>query len=384
MNLLRTIFSIFILPAMFLVGGIEVALAQTPTVVFEQTPLFLNADVVPGDSESRTVTVTNGGTENEDVYVSVANVFSTGLAEVMSVDVTSPSNTHFTGVFEDFFATTPIALGTLTPGTTRVYTFTASLPSPAGNEYQEKQLGFDLIIGFVGGGQVADNPSGGGGGGSVQLSIFNEEVDSVTGNDATLTWNTNLNATTYLVCGLQNGEPFVLTATPPLFGYEFVLPETVSVTKVHSADLTGLDIGTYECRPAGRVNPSKPFTVGQALQFTIGPDGVVAGVQTSAPLPVARPFTPTGSVLGASGKGSFGAPTYDEWKAELEAERKAKREAEQKALSSTTEEVAPNTNRDTLGTSEEDRNENSSRWFWALVALFTLCVIWYWRRNSKP
>ncbi len=386
MKFFRTIFSIFLLPTVFLVAGVETVSAQTPTVTFEQTPLFLNANIVPGDSESRTVTVTNGGTETEDVYASVANVFSTGLAEVMSVEVTSPSNTHFSGVFEDFFAATPIALGTLTPGTTRVYTFEASLPSLAGNEYQEKQLGFDLIIGFVGGGQVVDNPGGGngGGGGSIQLTIFNEEVDSVTGNNATLTWNTNLNASTYLVCGLVDDVPFVLTATPPLFGYDFVLPETISITKAHSADLTGLDIGTYECRPAGRVNPSKPFTVGQALEFTIGPDGVVAGVQASAPLPIAHSFTPTGSVLGASGKGMIGGPTYDEWKAELEAEREAKRIAEREAASSTTAQGGSSTtDGETKGVSGEGNDSNSLNWFWALVALFVLSVVWYWRRGSR-
>ena len=386
MNFLRTIFSILIFPALFLVTEVETVLAQTPTVTFEQTPLFLNANIVPGDSEARTVTVTNGGTESEDVYVSVANVFSTGLAEVMSIEVTSPANTHFSGVFEDFFAATPIALGTLTPGTTRVYTFNASLPAPAGNEYQEKQLGFDLIIGFVGGGQVVDNPgggNGGGGGGSTQLTIFNEEVESVSGNGATLTWNTNLNASTYLVCGLLGNEPFVLTATPPLFGYDFVLPETVSITKVHSAYLTGLDIGTYECRPAGRVNPTKPFTVGQALEFTIGPDGVVAGVQTSAPLPIARPFTPTGSVLGASGKGSFGAPTYDEWKAELEAEREAKRLAELEAASSTVTQGGSSTSNGGETSDIEVESDSSLSWFWALVVLFVLSVVWYWKRGSR-
>lgn len=387
MKFLQTIFSLFVLPTLFFVSGVEVVQAQTPTVVFEATPLFLNADVLPGDAESRTVTVTNGSPDTHDVYVSVDNVFSTGLAEVMSVEVTSPASTHFSGLFEAFFTATPIDLGALAPGTSRTYTFSASLPEAVGNAYQEKQLGFDLIIGFVGGGQVNDNPGGnggGGGGGVLELSIFNEEVDAVNGNTASLTWNTNLNATTYLVCGLLDGEPFVLTATPPLFGYEFVLPESETITKVHTGDLTGLDIGTYECRPAGRVSPSKPFTVGQALRFTIGPDGAVAGVAISAPagLGQAKPFAPTGSVLGASGKGMIGGPTYDEWKAELEAEKKAKAEALLETASTTNDSTLGVSNKDFEDRGDESSTENVFAWYWGLWLLFILGVIWYWRYVS--
>lgn len=379
----------FILPFVFFAVSASLAFAQTPTVVFEQTPLFLNASIMPGDAESRTVSVTNPGPETEDVYVSVQNTYSTGLAEVMNIAVTSPGMQHFAGVFESFFTATPIALGTLPPNTTKVYTFSASLAADTGNAYQEKQLGFDLIIGFVGGGTVIDTPGGGNGGsgrgGSVILNIFNEEVDGVQGDAATLSWNTNLNASTYLVCGVVTDVPFVLTATPPLFGYQFVLPETVSVTKVHTAVLNDLDIGTYECRPAGRIDDSKPFTVGEALRFTIGPEGLVAGAVTSAPLPNARPFTPTGSVLGASGKGMFGAPTYDEWKAELEAEKKAAAEAALLAASSTASGGAEQGGAGKSNDSKEGEGSTSdtSSWYWLLGLLAGALGVWYWRVSSR-
>ena len=355
----------------------NMALAQAPVVVFEETPLFLDANIEPGDTVARTITVTNTGAESEEVYLSSANVFSPGLGEVMELIVEAPGSTYFTGVFDDFFANTPLTLGVVTGGETKVYTLRATLPTGTGNAYQTKQLGFDLIIGFVGGGEVTDNPGGGGGGGTIQLRIFNEDVDSVVGDTATLSWNTNLNASTYLVCGVVSDEPFLLTAVAPLFGYQFTLPEADTDTKVHTAVLTGLDVGEYECRPAGRVGPSKPFTVGEALQFAIGPDGQVAGVATSQPVIGGFINAPTGSVLGASGKGTFGGPTYDEWKAELEAERAAKAAAE--ASSSTTADSSTNSEESTSGESEQAPIHTKISWYWLLIAALLIGGIWYWK-----
>lgn len=359
-------------------GSGSVALAQVPTVVFEKTPLFLDSNIEPGDSEARTITVTNTGPTAEDVYVSSGNEFSTGLGEVMSLVVTAPGSTYFIGVFDDFFDVTPLALGSVASGETKVFTLSAALPSSAGNVYQTKQLGFDLIIGFVGGGSVTDNPGGGGGGGggTIKLNIFNEKVDSVVGSTATLSWNTNLNASTYLVCGVVNDIPFTLSTLPPLFGYQFVLPEENTNTKVHKGILAGLDLGQYECRPAGRVSPSKPFTVGEALRFSItAPEGQVAGIATSQP--TIGGFVnnrPTGSVLGASWGSKGSGPTYDEWKAELDAERAAKAALVAAAASSTvaTSGDAINT-ASSEGESEEAPTTNKiAWWYWLILAVILL------------
>lgn len=365
-----------------MVFGAGYALAQALEVDFEATPLFLDANIEPGDSEARTVTVRNTTTEEQDVYVSVLNVFSTGLGEVMELTVTAPGSTYFTGVFDDFFSTTPLSLGTLAVGETKVFTFEAAFPSSAGNEYQTKQLGFDLVIGFVGGETVTDNPGGGnGGGGGSILRIFNEEVESVVGDTATLTWNTNLNASTYLVCGLVGDTPFTLTTIAPLFGYDFALGEFDTDTKTHTAVLTGLDTGTYECRPAGRVSPTKPFTVGEALRFTIAPGGQVAGAATTAPLISGLLSAPTGSVLGASGKGTFGGPTYDEWKAEMEAERAAALAAASTTDTTTLSDLDDASQNEAGKSGEAESGFTAlTTWYWLLGLLLILVIFWYWRR----
>lgn len=378
-------FGYFIILATVILGGTKAASAAAPTVVFEKAPLFLDADIKPGDSEARTITVTNTGTNAEEVYLSSANVFSTGLGEVMELVVTAPGSTYFTGVFDDFFEATPMSLGSVASGETKVFTLRASLSSSTGNAYQTKQLGFDLIIGFVGGGSVTDNPGSGGGGGSnsgtIKLIIFNEEVDSVVGSTATLSWNTNLNASTYLVCGVVSATPFTLNVVPPLFGYQFVLPEENTNTKAHTAVLEGLDEGKYECRPAGRVSPSKPFTVGEALQFEIGPAGLVAGAATSQPTVGGFISYPTGSVLGMS-DGKADGPDYNQWKAELEAERAAKAAALAAAASST----ASSTNsevKNSEGKSGDLPIQNQFSWYWLILIALLLGGVWYWRSVSR-
>ena len=339
--------------------GIVSAQAQSLTVDFEAEPLFLDADVKPGDSTTRTVTVTNGANEGDEVRVSIQNAFDAGLASAMRLRIQADGTTYFDDTFTVFFSLSDpyIELGSIGANSTRVYEFIASIPTTAGNEYQTTQLGFDLVIGFASGQTFTDTPGGsGGGGGSVQLTVFNEAVSTL-GDSATVTWNTNLPATSYLLCGDVEFGPFSLTTAAPLFGYQFVVPENPTLTTTHEMIQTGLAAGTYECRPASRLSETGAFTIGRAVVFTI-PEGIVAGEDISVPTEPTEPTAtlvwqpqPTGSVLGAGKKGLLGAPTYDEWRAELERER-AEREAREQAEATSTDQTdsATDAEMQTLGT----------------------------------
>jgi hypothetical protein len=263
------------------------------SVDFAATPLFAEANIVPGDSVSRMVTVTNTGVESEEVYVSVENTFSDGLADAMLLTVSDGPTTYVSGTFTSFFAGTPHPLGALGAGLSRTYTFTATLPEGIGNDAARDTLGFDLVLGFAGGEAVSDRPgsrSGAGGGGTDdELSLFNQAAAFGVGGSF-VTWNSNEPATSYLVCGDMADGPFTLRTEPPLFGYQFALPETSERTVTHQFIFEDLAPGTYECRPAGRTSPSEPFTVGAAVQLTV-PEGQVAGIATQArPLPLGSVF----------------------------------------------------------------------------------------------
>lgn len=314
----------------------SVAAQATLEVDYEERPLFLDADVKPGDSTTRTVTVTNNGELPEAVYMNFINEFDTGLAEVMELAVTYDGTSYFDDVFTEAFATSPVGLGTLSPGDTQTYTFTASLDTSVGNDYQESRLGFDLVIGFAGGEQVTDSPDrqplarGGGTASRGSGLVLRNEAASVEGDSATITWDTNRDATSYVVCGLLDSGTFTLTELPPYFGYQFTFAEEETLRSSHSLTQVGLDAGEYECRPASRRSTDDPFTIGRAVTFTIGepPEGQVGGEatgpQTPAPLPQQPP---SGSVLGLS-KSEMGGMTYDEWRAERDSEAREREEAE--------------------------------------------------------
>jgi hypothetical protein len=393
-NFWRTILA---LAVCVLCGGsfATVTYAATIEVEFAATPLFLDANVVPGDSTARTVTIRNVGTTDVDLFMSVQNTFNTGLADVMELAVTSGSDTYFTGSFSEFFTAAPHVLSPLPVGDERTYTFTASLDTTTGNAYQLTQFGFDLVIGVPGGPTFTDTPTGGGGGGGGQsrFSLFNESVDDTAAGlgRVTITWNTSDDATSYLVCGdLATADSFVLDPGAPRFGYQFVVPENTTRVISHSVDLTGLSPSTYECRPASRRSLSDAFSVGIPLRFTI-PAGEVLGAATAAPVIAAQTMTPrtwpgTGSVLGASSKGTFGGPTYDEWRAELEAERAARASSTAtttEAISTSTSpvamlEAATDTVADALGVAEPTMVRRYG--LIGLAGLLLLGLLWYLRR----
>lgn len=272
-------FILIVLLELFFVGG-EVKAAGLG-VVFEATPLFSEAKIMPGDSVSRTIVVTNNNPEEEAIETLATNVFSDGLASYLNLTVTGHGESYFNGSLQQFFATSPLSLGNLAPASSRTYTFTASLPSAIGNASMLTNAGFDLVIGFVGGEQVMDNPvrrTGGGDDSLTRLRLFNEQVVdiSVASSSAVISWNSNLPASSYLVCGKVSGGPFVLTNDAPLFGYQFLIPEVATRVENHSLVVSGLDLVDYECRPAGRMSSDGLFTVGQPVRLGF-PGPLVAG-----------------------------------------------------------------------------------------------------------
>ncbi len=264
----------------------SVASVQAALVVqFEATPLFNEAKIVPGDSVARTVVVENTGSETETVQVHVENFIYGDLASALGITITSGATQYLDTTLDQFFATTPIDLGQLAPGGEQTYTFRVSFPASSGNPLMLKETKFDLSIGFLGGEQISDTPrtrtSSGGGGGVRTLRLFNELVAEVYPESRTayVTWESNLPATSYLVC--SEGKDIALTTAAPLFGYSFAIFEVDNLVLDHGLVVSGDAGKSYECRPAGRRNLTDPFTVGQPVTFAF-PGGLVAGVATSS------------------------------------------------------------------------------------------------------
>ena len=310
-------------------------------VEFQAIPLFVDADVKPGDVVSRTVIVRNTGTETQDIIFDFRNEFSDGLADVMELAVTDPGTVYVDNFFTNLFAMGEINLGQLGGGAQTTYTFTASLDPSIGNAYQLTEFGFDIVIGFASGQTVTDGGGGSGGGGGSNsgsvFNLFNEAVTTPTNSSAELTWNTNKTATSYAVCGNVSAGPFVLDPAAPFFGYQFASVENTAKVLQHTVTFRELLIGEYECRVASREDVGDGFTVSGVLEFAFDPAGLVDGITTSAPLQpniAGNIFTPVGQIAGAStgGKGTMGGPTYEQWRAELDARRALEIEAELDSL----------------------------------------------------
>lgn len=279
------------------------AYAANISVVFEQTPLFSEGDVKPGDSISRTVTVTNTSGAPQNVYVKAENGFSTGsLADTLFLTVVNGSTFISDLPVSSFIDGAERALTqNLANGASVAYTFTVDFPSSAGNEYQLGTAGFDFCIGFSagqngcisdgngggeggggggsGGGGGGSTPTGGGGGGggngpvsgTIPLDTFNEDAQNITlAGDATIVWDTNLPATSKVVFGLQSGGSYSLNLFDSNFGYPLGTSEEVALGLNHSIPLGGLIPGeTYVYRVASRQNPTDVFTVSPEFIFTV-------------------------------------------------------------------------------------------------------------------
>jgi hypothetical protein len=274
--------SILVFSACLLMSG--QALAQTSLVVdFENTPLFSEANFTPGDSASRWIKVTNNSGEKQDIIIEAININdSNDFAQSMNIQILHGVNILFDNSLKEFLTAGEISLGELENSNTSQYDLLITFSPESGNDYQELNLGFDILIGFDG----TDNQEtdagggGGGGGGSVLpgLSILSESVRvvDVQETSVTINWNTSYLSTSQVVYGREN-ELHSLDLNAVNFGYANAYPDPEDFNKVtgHSVTILGLDPGeTYYFRCISHASPptiSKEYTFSTQVEEVIIP-----------------------------------------------------------------------------------------------------------------
>lgn len=123
--------------------------------VVEPGPIFVVSNMLPGDTEERDVDVTNNAGTARPVGVRGLNSSETGsLSSVLNIVIMEgPTNLYGPVSLNQFFTDNGgpdgIPLSTLGPGDTTTYTFKVTFDESAGNEFQDKQVIFDLIIGIA-------------------------------------------------------------------------------------------------------------------------------------------------------------------------------------------------------------------------------------------
>lgn len=116
-------------------------------ILFEHSPLFGETNLVPGDTVTRSVTVTSKAADNLIITTNAANVINTGgLGDRLNLTINKGAVNLYTGTMSAFFAAGVVDLGILTPGQTGIYEYTVSFDSASGNNFQDKTLSFDVSV----------------------------------------------------------------------------------------------------------------------------------------------------------------------------------------------------------------------------------------------
>lgn len=256
-----------------------IAQASGLTVVFENDPLFNEANFLPGDNVSRWVQAANSSGETksmaaEAIYVSDPD----GLADVLNLEIKEGQQVLYDGTLAGFFDAGEVYLSELADGGQTQYDFTVSFAPGAENEYQGKSLGFDILVGFQGEIAVSGGtpPGGGGGGGPSGLIIFDETFQQIDEDSVMISWHTSYRATSRVIYARED-EPHAFDWSDqggplPLYGYartsdEYHVPAVLNGVTYREIFLHNLTPGyTYYFRC---ISHASPDTVSREFSFVV-------------------------------------------------------------------------------------------------------------------
>lgn len=284
-------------------------------VEFQATPLFNEANFLPGSEVSRWTKVKNNTPVSKPIIVETINESDPEeLADVFEIGIyESGIQRYATTTLADFFDAGEVSLSDLAgEGVQTQYDFLVRFVPGANDSYQEKSLGFDILIGFKGQDEGGDDgtfetnlPNGGGGGGGGSgggggegggilsgMVIQNEAAVIVTDTTATIQWNTSFSATSRVVYGTIPGV--FNFGLPPNYGYdfstdEFNTPANPNGVTFHTVIVTGLAPSTtYYFRT---ISHASPDTISKEVSFTTRGNHS-NGVSSLSPFPLGPNVSP--------------------------------------------------------------------------------------------
>lgn len=300
------------------------------TVLPAATPLFYETNLIPGQTRAQTLTVINLDSDDTcQLGLTIPSYAKPGgqavdLESQLFASIHSGATTYFgsfaageaqPGVtYQDLYIThqlVPLGLGTIAPGSNRVYNWTATFNSGAGNEYQGVESVFDFQLALSctggptpppGGSTGPSSPSGTSGSTSPASppvcnatspsTVTGLQITAVGSNTVSLSWNPASPVTHYAVTFTRTSD-----------GAQYGSPNIGNVTSYTVTNLSGganysfQVFAVNECKPGERsavastgVVPG-PFIGGRPT----GPSGEVLGEQVEVATPSS---TPTGQVAG--------------------------------------------------------------------------------------
>lgn len=148
------------------------------SVVWESDPLFNYSNIAPGFEITKTVGVTNSAPSTRSVAIKGIETTDTGnMSNVMHIEIKEGASVIYYDSLTNFFASSAspfgIFLSDLANGANTEYTVRVIFDESAGNEFQNKNIVFDLQIGITVGLPTA----------CTQISFPNNPIIGTAGND---------------------------------------------------------------------------------------------------------------------------------------------------------------------------------------------------------
>lgn len=122
----------------------------SPTI---SSGIFPDDHWYPGRTVNRQIKISNTGTNILTISNRSQNSVTTGnLDNVMLFSIIRNSDNHviWSGTLHDFYGVDNINLGSLLAGKNEDYRYTMTMKITAGNEYQSKSTGYNLVLAFSG------------------------------------------------------------------------------------------------------------------------------------------------------------------------------------------------------------------------------------------
>lgn len=117
---------------------------------FEATPLFNEANFLPGDTVTRSVYVNN--TTGQAQAVGVKTTFfndADNLGSTLYLTIKEGDSSLYQGYLAAFFAAGELPLSNVGVGANTAYSFSIVMDDLTGNEFQLKNLSFDFSLGYI-------------------------------------------------------------------------------------------------------------------------------------------------------------------------------------------------------------------------------------------
>ena len=135
------IFALTLFVGVFMMIPTVAHAVENLVVVFEEDPLFDEANFLPGSAVIRTVDVTNHTAVAQDIIVEAINALdSGGLGDALDLVIKEGATTHYSKTLGVFLRAGEVPLSSLGAGNSTTYTFSVTFDGSSNNDTQETAL----------------------------------------------------------------------------------------------------------------------------------------------------------------------------------------------------------------------------------------------------